>query len=132
MCPEIVVKPKIDISPEILNQFKTQSQTEGQVIVHCFYPSPLSSFTFIRIWRSTYLFDLKGPHKSELVFFENIALAPQWQMVPANSVAHFTLVFTSLPKSCTSFDLVEQIPLSGAFEVRNILRNSSDVYYVKI
>jgi hypothetical protein len=44
----------------------------------------------------------------------------------------FTLVFSGLPKECKSFDLMEKIPEPGGFEIRNIRRNSTDVYHVDI
>ena len=39
--------------------------------------------------------------------------------------------FSGLPRSCTSFDLIERIPEPGGFEVRNIGRNKTDVYEVE-
>ncbi|WLD24801.1 hypothetical protein NU10_05330 [Flavobacterium dauae] len=53
-------------------------------------------------------------------------------MIPFNKPLEFTLIFKGLSKSCESFDLVEIIPEEGGFEVLNINRNSSDVYYVTI
>ena len=44
----------------------------------------------------------------------------------------FTLVFSGLPKECESFDLKEEIPEEGGFFVKNIRRNNSDVYRIKI
>lgn len=86
----------------------------------------------IRIWKSTYLFDKDSGHKSELLFSENITLFPYWTEVPPMKDFWFTLVFSSLPKDCTQFDLEEVIPESGGFFVKNIKRNSSDIYRVKI
>ena len=44
----------------------------------------------------------------------------------------FTLVFSGLPKDCKSFDLREEIPEEGGFLVKNIKRNGTDVYRVKL
>jgi hypothetical protein len=46
--------------------------------------------------------------------------------------ARFTLVFSALPKSCTSFDLFEDIPEGNGFFTGLISRNKSDVYSVEI
>jgi hypothetical protein len=62
---------------------------------------------------------------------ENIALHPDWMYVPSDYTACFTLFFSPLPKDCVSFDLIEKIPESGAFELLNIGRNNSDVYQLK-
>lgn len=44
----------------------------------------------------------------------------------------FTLVFSGLPKDCKMFDLIEVIPEEGGFHVKEIRRNESDIYRVKI
>jgi hypothetical protein len=37
-----------------------------------------------------------------------------------------------LPKKCTVFDLIEEIPEPGGFYIPNIQRNNSDVYHLEI
>jgi len=44
----------------------------------------------------------------------------------------YLIIFIPLPKSCDFFDLLEDIPESGGFFVRNIKRNKADVYHVQI
>lgn len=42
------------------------------------------------------------------------------------------MIFSQLPKTCEIFDVLEDIPESGGFEIRVIKRNKSDVYKVTI
>ena len=86
----------------------------------------------IRIWPSTYLFDLHSDHVSSLVHVEGISMFPTWTITAAGSSA-FTLIFSKLPKACHVFDLVEDCDGSpGAFKVTGIKRTSDDVYYVRL
>ena len=130
--PAIITKPKVEIEESLLHQLQTFTQTEGQVIVHCLLYSTRKTGTMIRIWPSTFLFDNDSPHKSELVLAENISYYPTWQEVPAGKVAHFTLIFSALPKSCSSFDLIEVIPQLNGFTAADIQRNDSDVYFIRL
>jgi len=52
--------------------------------------------------------------------------------IPVDTESHFTLFFASLPKSCEVFDLFEDIPEEGGFEVQGMKRNTNDVYYVNL
>jgi hypothetical protein len=131
MSPTIIQKPKISIDPEILRQTEELVSTESQVIVHCIINAPWYGEIGIRIWPTTYLYDLHSTHRSELVHYENISPYPDWKILPAATSSYFTLIFSGLPKSCTVFDLKEEIPESHGFEVRSIKRNESDVYYVQ-
>jgi hypothetical protein len=129
----IIDKPKVDIDPSILRQLKTQTEEMGQVIIHFLYQSNPFTYSTIRIWPSTYLYDLTSSHKSELAHVENITMFPEWKEIPPGGHNYFSLFFTGLPKSCTKFDFVEEC--DGApnnFEVRNIPRNDQDVYFIKI
>jgi len=130
--PEVITRPKVEIAESILNELKTVTQSEGQVIVHCLLYSTRSMGTKIRIWPTTFLFDNNSPHRSELVIAENISYYPVWQEIPRGKIAHFTLVFNSLPKGCNSFDLIELIPELNGFTAFEIKRNQSDVYFIKL
>ena len=133
MAIEIITKPKVEISPELLSELESQVSEEGQVIFHCLYANKYPFETAIRIWSSTYLHDHNSDHHSKLVHAEKIVYAPEWQIVPPFSASHFSLFFTGLPKSCTVFDFVEETNSeSGAFVFKNIKRNQADVYYAKI
>lgn len=129
---EIITRPKVEIAPEILKKLQEAIKEDGQVIIHCVSGGSLFYDSYIRIWESTYLFDEHSEHTSELVHVENITMAPEWMLVPAGSIAHYSLVFTGLPKECTLFNLEEVIPQPGAFKAKNINRNEQDVYYVRL
>jgi hypothetical protein len=106
----------------------TQVKEERQVIVHCSLDTPETDM-LVRIWPSTFLIDCGGGGRASLLHAENISMAPAWTPV-SSSRYRFTLIFSPLPDTCVQFDLREIIPESGGFEVKNILRNASDVYRV--
>lgn len=120
----------LDTDIDIKERIETSIDAESQVIVHASFDA--TDETFIRIWSSTFLVDRVTGHRSKLTHLEGVPLAPQWMSVPAGYTARFTLLFTGLPKGCTHFDLIEDIPQSGGFFVKNIRRNSMDVYQVSI
>lgn len=125
-----ITKP--EICQEILEALQTEVQEEKQVIVHCCYPATFYVGNLIRIWQSTFLVDERLHHKSHLIHQENISLFPYWTPVPPMKDFWFTLIFSGLPNECRSFDLREEIPEEGGFLVKNIKRNATDVYRVKI
>ncbi|MBL0339811.1 MAG: hypothetical protein IPP71_02185 [Bacteroidetes bacterium] len=103
-------------------------EEKGIVIVHCHYEGEGA----VRIWRSTFLIDQSGAHRSRLLHVENVSLAPQWTLVGQGVEHHFTLYFEGLPKSCKVFDLHEIIPQPGGFFIADIVRNQEDVYRIEI
>lgn len=122
---------KIVICEELKSEIRALTEEEKQVIIHCsIYAIDLGDAA--RIWRSTYLIDHHTGNRYELLFTDGISYAPQWTPIPFNKPLEFTLIFKGLPKDCLVFDLVEIIPEEGGFEVLNINRNSSDVYYITI
>ena len=122
---------KISICKELKQELASLVNEEKQVIIHCsIYAMDYGDAA--RIWRSTYLIDKITGEKYELLFAEGISYAPQWTLIPFNNPLEFTLIFKGLPKSCLVFDLVEIIPEAGGFEILNINRNGTDVYYVTI
>jgi len=126
----VIIDPKVDISPELLEELEAQIHEQGQIIVHCIQEAPYPSF--IRIWPTTFLYDHHSSHKSELIHAENICYYPEWKPVDKGQ-NYFTLVFAGLPGDCGMFDLIEHcINEGGAFKALNIRRNKSDVYYVKV
>lgn len=120
------------ISQELLEALQPKVAVEKQVIVHCCFPATTFSDMLIRIWPSTFLVDENLGHKSTLIHHENISLFPYWTEVPPMKDYWFTLIFSGLPKECTSFDLKEVIPQEGGFWIKDIKRNGTDVYKVKI
>ncbi len=127
--PIVVPKPVVDT--DVLASIDPLSLDEGYIYVHCHYADAQRDM-LIRIWRTTYLFDQHSDACAQLVHAENISYAPVWTWIPDNKPFRFLLIFASLPKSCTVFDLIEQIPQPGGFEVRHIHRNERDVYHVYI
>ena len=108
-----------------------QHAEEGQVILHITYQAS-DVFDCIRIWPTTYLVPLPASEKVQLIQAYNIGIYPNWLTIPANKPHIFTLVFGALPKSCSSFHLWEKIPEPGGFLIRDIQRNKSDVYHLKM
>ena len=128
----IITKPKVEIAPDLLNELNALVQDEGQVVIHCISSAAATMDYYIRIWATTFLFDHNSDHRSDLVHVEKIAMAPMWQLVPAGTTAIYSLIFSGLPKSCSTFDLEEVIPLPGRFSAKNINRNNQDVYFVRL
>lgn len=115
---------------EVEEEVKTLEEKERQTIVHCKHY--LNMGDGIRIWRTTFLVEKPTGIKRKLIHAENITMHPTWTVADKNGNYHFTLYFEGLSKSCTEFDLVEEIPQPGGFVVGNIPRNNQDVYRVII
>ena len=120
-----LTKEKEVTEVEIVEEVKTLESEERQTIVHCTLDAELAEA--FRIWPSTFLIESGTGRNAKLITAFNISFAPVWTL---NDGKGFTLIFEGLSKDCTSFDLVEQIPQAGGFEVRGITRNNSDVYQV--
>jgi hypothetical protein len=109
---------------EIEIEVRVLESQERQTIVHC---SCADVYAY-RIWPSTYLIEFESQKKVKLITAFNISFAPEWTI---NDGRGFTLIFEGLSKSCNFFDLKEIIPQEGGFEVKYIIRNNTDVYYVR-
>lgn len=127
--PPVKTKPRVDT--EILSAIQLETLEEGCIYVHCRCANPGDDM-LVRIWKTTYLVDHHSGTKNQLLHAENITIAPQWMSLPKGSTHHFLLVFGTLPKSCKQFDLIEEIPQPGGFEILNIPRNERDVYHINI
>ena len=127
--PPVKTKPEID--GDVLAAIDPSTLEDSFVYVHCYFENE-SDDMLIRIWRSTYLIDRASGSRSELVHIENISYAPMWTMIPKKGTFSFLLIFSSLPKDCVVFDLLEDIPQAGGFYVQGINRNELDVYHVDI
>ena len=123
------ISPKIDNKLKAL--VKSQVEEESQVVVHITFAARQEDM-MIRIWPSTYLFTKHSNHISELLFADNITLHPYWTPMTIGKSHTFSLIFQGLPKSCKYFDLIEVIPENGGFEIKNIERNKTDIYYLKM
>lgn len=128
----IITKPKVEIDPELLSKIEEQVQEAGQVIIHCILKNLSAQGMMMRIWPTTYLYDIDSDHISKLVHAENISYFPVWQEMKLGE-NYFTLIFEGLPKSCKIFDLIEECQGNiGAFRIMNIPRNERDVYYAHL
>lgn len=125
-----IIKPRILVDKKIIHQALEQLDVEKQVVVHCNYNDP-SNDSSIQICKTTYLRDCDSKHKSKLLNAFNISIEPIWMPYSVGTNARFTLIFSSLPASCTKFDLFEETDC-GAFYSGIITRNESDVYSVEI
>jgi hypothetical protein len=123
--------PLLDTEHKIKIDVQLTPAHDGQVTVHCVYKASEEG-GLIRIWKSTVLRALDSDAVATLVHAEGITFYPHWLMIQPNQSHVFTLIFTPLPKGVSRFDLIEEIPQDGGFEVRNIARNTSDVYRVHI
>lgn len=117
---EVLIETKVE------TEVKTLESNERQTVIHCSYDPEAA----VRIWPSTFLIEKESGRRVKLVTAFNISFAPEWTFGNQNN--SFTLVFEGLSKECSMFDLVEIIPLPDPFEVRNIARNQTDVYNIRI
>lgn len=122
---------ELAILEQMQEEIDVLTDEERQVIVHCTYKN-IYEYGFIRIWKSTFLIDKDSSHKSYLLHAFNITIFPNWKMLKEGETLVFTLIFSALPKNCSRFDLIEDIPQVGGFEVLNIERNSTDIYHLTI
>ncbi len=105
---------------------QTELAEEGQTIVHCICGQDAA----YRIWPSTYLIEYGSNKKAKLITAFNISFYPYWTI--KNKGQKFTLLFEGLSEECAVFDLIESIPQDGGFQVKNIVRNNTDVYTIRI
>ena len=124
-----VIKKEVFIDPRLKRELLEKQEEEKQVIVHFTLHGGLPGDA-ARIWKSTYLIDVESQIRYSLLWAEGISYAPKWTLISPERPLEFTLIFKGLPKGCKIFDLLEIIPEEGGFELRNIRRNNSDVYYV--
>ncbi len=122
---------QVQIDPEL----QTMIEEEGQVIVHCsFYndPSIYLGEVGVRVWKETFLIDEQSGQLNQMVRALGVVYEPNWYFIQPGETKKFTMLFDALPKSCNSFTLAEIIPQSGAFVVKNIPRNKTDIYNVNL
>lgn len=127
--PPVKAKPAVDM--DVLASIHPELMDDAYIYVHCHFNN-LWQDMLVRIWKTTFLVDSASATKSGLIHAENITYAPQWTLIPDRQPFSFLLIFSSLPKSCKSFDLIEQIAEPGGFHVPGIKRNDTDVYHVDL
>jgi len=127
--PPVKIKPVVDDS--VLASIEPSILEDSFVYVHCSFDNSWKD-ALILIWKTTFLVDHTSGAKSSLIHAESISIAPLWTIIKDNSTHNFILIFSALPKSCTKFDLIEEIPQPGGFLVKDIQRNPRDVYHVTL
>lgn len=127
--PPSKAKPGVD--PALLVSIDPQTLTDSFIYVHCYFQNEWKD-ALVRIWKTTFLVDHSSGIRSGLIHAENISIAPLWTLIPDNITYSFLLIFAALPKSCSQFDLIEEIPQPGGFNVTNIQRNTNDVYHIDV
>jgi hypothetical protein len=129
--PEAPVKSKPDVDIETTTHVESLTADDSFVYVHCYFQNKWQNM-LIRIWKTTFLVDGSSGTRARLIHAENISMAPAWTQIPDGREYSFLLIFSGLPKSCKTFDLVEEISEPGGFFVRNISRNETDVYHIDV
>jgi hypothetical protein len=127
--PAVKREVKIDSSTRLKLAYNVQE--EAQVVIHCSFTGTLIADR-IRIWKTTFLCAHNSSHRSQLVHAENITMYPVWMKLANRKTVTFTLIFSALPKDCVRFDMIEDIPEPGGWVVKNIERNSTDVYLLDL
>lgn len=125
------IETDVEISSKAREKLLFSMEEEGQVTVHCKIQAPAEG-TYARIWESTFLIDHQSNHQSHLLHAEGISIYPEWTEITGGTTLYFTLVFSQLPKSCTEFDFLEQIPEPGGFYIPSMKRNATDVYHINL
>ena len=121
--------PKVTLDPYLKDAIQTLMEEEAQVIIHLHLHFPYVSK--IRIWKSTFLKPHNNRKKIKLVHAINVSFYPIWTRCKIGETV-CTLIFKGLPKDCTVFDMIEEIPELGGFYIPNIQRNNSGVYHLQI
>ena len=127
--PPVKTTPEVDL--DVLLAIQSLYDEDSFIYVHCYFDNQWKDM-LIRIWKTTFLIDRVSGSRAKLVHAENISFAPQWTLIADGKTHHFLLIFSSLPRDCKVFDLVEEIAQPGGFFVPGISRNEKDVYHVNI
>jgi hypothetical protein len=128
--PPVINKPVVN--PDVVTSIESQTLEDSHVYVHCHFSNNEQHEMMVRVWSTTFLVDNASGASSTLIHAENVSMAPQWTVVPSNSLYSFLLIFSALPKACQRFDFREDIPQPGGFLVTDIPRNEKDVYHIDL
>ena len=106
---------------------------ERQVVIHidnhpCSHNCVAVRDCSFRIDSKVFLLSNLSPSKSVLIHAINVEVNKD--IVFSKRVSKFSLIFSGLPKSATSFDFIE--PGKTGWRLLNIKRNKKDVYNLKI
>lgn len=116
----------IEVEEKTTTEVETLEAKENQTVVHCICGMEAA----YRIWPSTFLIEQGKGRRAKLLTAYNVSFYPYWTFKSKGQ--RFTLIFEGLSRDCIMFDLKEEIPEQGGFEVKSILRNKTDVYTVEI
>jgi hypothetical protein len=125
----------IAIDLKLINNAKTVQKFECQTIIHCNYTAPIKyeNGGWININSTTFLVNENSRFKIKLVHVENIPIAPNRHFfLKAGEKIKFTLVFQGLPKTWSSFSLLEETLFGGGFHIYNIEKNKTGIYEINI
>lgn len=131
---KLMANTEIAYPNEIKDQIHDLPSEEGQVIIHinhypCFSHCLPSNSCSIVVNAKIVLLPNNHLTPSVLVHAVNAKVSPA--SIPVKKeVTRFSLVFSALPKSATSFDFIE--PGIRGWQLLNIKRNCSDVYELRI
>lgn len=122
------LKGRHAIDEELLNR----PMEEGQILVHinshvCNPECVIFCVCSFRIDPGVYLLPNSSSSKSLLVHAINAEINKE--IVFQKKLTEFSLLFSGLPKSATSFHFIE--PGKKGWRLLNIKRNTSDVYVLK-
>ena len=108
---------------------------EGQVVIHIFHrvcsPTCVSlGACGVCMNPKVFLRPNKIGCRSELLHITHSDLLSDKGLTPKKEVTKFTLIFSGMPKSASSFDFIE--PCERGWSLLDIQRNKTDVYVLKI
>ncbi len=112
------------------NTTNNTTKQEG-VVVHFYVPLKMATQNLC-INPNCFLIDNYEGEKVELLKGENIATAPQFTAVPAQTAYQFTLHFSALPAQCTGFDILEDVATESGLFIPHVKRNASDIYHIHL
>lgn len=122
------------LTEQLANQVQDLPLEEGQVIIHinhhpCYSTCLSANACRIIVDSNIFLQPNNNLDRSLLVHAVNAKVSPA--SIPlTKQVTRFTLVFSGIPKSASSFDFIEPGP--RGWQLLNIKRNRTDVYELRI
>jgi hypothetical protein len=107
-------------------------ESEGQSLFYCHYENSFESGGWVNIEGDTYLENADTFEKLELISVLGVPLAPfRHYFTKPGEHKKFVLLFPKIPTYWKRFHLVECAG-PGSFRVRDISRNTTGVYQLKL
>lgn len=113
----------------------THNELESQTIIHCVHmANPIYiNGGWVNIHANTYLLNSEVNEKLVMEHALDIPLSPnKYYYTSKQGLKRFTLLFPAIPSSWKSFSLIEESGTENGFIVKNILRNNTGVYHLRI